>query len=146
MENHILKSREVKTLLRQIKEQWGSEFDKSFVFIQRKDKLYITKREVFDIDIKSYSVGIYFGSFSKSGLRLSIEGSQLVGADAKKNIVDIDEDLAKKWMKGEDIKVNKQDADGHVLVRFGKDFLGCGLYKDDYVLNYVPKPRRINMI
>lgn len=150
MDSTILKSREARKVIKDIDSHWGSDMKISpedHVFIKNeKDKIFVVKKDVFDIRVKNYSMGIYFGSLMKDGFRLSMEGSQLVGKSAKKNILEIDEPGAKKWMKGEDIFAGDKPVGEYVIIKFGKDFLGCGKYKDKYVLNYVPKARRIDML
>jgi NOL1/NOP2/fmu family ribosome biogenesis protein len=87
--------------------------------------------------------GVYFGKFDKVGeLRLSIEGAQLVGEKAKKNIMEIDQEKAVKWMKGEDLKVESEDQ-GYVLLKWKKYYLGCGKLEKGKIKNFIPKDRRI---
>jgi 16S rRNA (cytosine1407-C5)-methyltransferase len=146
----ILKSKEARKIITNINSHWESNLSMDldeFVFTtNEKERIQIAKKEAFYQEIKSYSQGIYLGSIMPSGFRLSIEGAQLVGKTAKKNIVDIDESMAKQWMKGEDIFIGTKDVSGHVIIKFGQDYLGSGKYKDDHVLNYVPKARRIDLI
>ncbi|MFP4400436.1 MAG: methyltransferase RsmF C-terminal domain-like protein [Candidatus Woesearchaeota archaeon] len=144
----ILKSKEAKKIISDINSHWDSSLDISpdeYVFtMNEKERIQITKKEVYSLDINNYSTGIYFGSIMAGGFRLSIEGSQLVGATAKKNILDLDFESAKRWMKGEDIDVSENRSNEFVIIRHDDDFLGSGKLKDGYILNYVPKPRRVN--
>jgi NOL1/NOP2/fmu family ribosome biogenesis protein len=148
---HILKSKEIKQILSKIEEHWDTEVDLSpndYVFItNNKDRINIVKKEVFNVEVRPYALGIYFGNIVKDGFRLSLEGSQIVGEKAKKNIVEINREQASKWMSGEDIEVGEiNTVKDYVLIKFENDILGCGKYKENYILNYVPKPRRIDMI
>ncbi|MBS7249183.1 MAG: hypothetical protein KIH08_01120 [Candidatus Freyarchaeota archaeon] len=86
--------------------------------------------------------GVYFGRFEKDGLRLSIEGSQLIGGKAKRNIVELDYENAVKWMRGEDIKV-ETEARGYVILKWKNYYLGCGKIKEGTITNFVPKDRRV---
>jgi NOL1/NOP2/fmu family ribosome biogenesis protein len=86
--------------------------------------------------------GVYFGRFEKDGLRLSIEGSQLIGEKAKRNIVEVDHENAVKWMRGEDIKV-ETEACGYVILKWKNYYLGCGKIRNGKIINFVPKDRRV---
>ncbi|MHA1605954.1 MAG: methyltransferase RsmF C-terminal domain-like protein [Candidatus Freyarchaeota archaeon] len=88
------------------------------------------------------AMGIYFATIMPDGIRLSIEGSQMVGAEAKKNIVEVDDSLADKWLKGETIPVNPS-LKGYVIVKNRGDFLGCGKAAGGTLRNFVPKSRRL---
>ena len=90
------------------------------------------------------SIGMYFCEIDKLGIRLSIEGSQIVGPLASKNIAEISEEQAKQWLKGEDLEV-EGNYSGFVIIKHNDDFLGAGKYKDGRILNYVSKSRRISI-
>ncbi|MBS7247301.1 MAG: hypothetical protein QXW47_01335 [Candidatus Jordarchaeales archaeon] len=90
------------------------------------------------------SVGVYFATLMPDGIRLSVEGSQMVGESAKKNVVEIDGTLAERWIKGENIPI-PPDFEGYVIVKdkSRNDFIGCGLAKKGTLINFFPKARRI---
>ena len=75
-------------------------------------------------------------------LRLSIEGSQIMGPYAKKNVLELSKEASRDWLKGRDLAV-ETDCSGFVIVKSGDDFMGCGKVKDNKLLNFVPKIRRI---
>ena len=144
---------------RLIEEQWNSGFrlrDYGVMFNEKKRKLYIVSKDVemivgFEGELRIDSVGLYFGELMKEGLlRLSIEGSQLVGRDAKKNVVDFDEEQIRKWINGQDVEVEGVSSREFVLIRHRGDFYGCGKVVERegkvVVLNFVPKARRIKNI
>ncbi len=126
-----------------IKERFGAEIDFKIKEMGKK-RVYAYKEcpelENQPMDIIHY--GVYFGRIEKDGLRLSIEGTQLIGRRAKNNIVEIDYYKAIKWMKGEDIKV-ESEAYGYVILKWKNYYLGCGKLKDGTIINFVPKDRRI---
>ena len=141
-----LNSREIRNVMAIIKKQWGAEPKLDLVFLMNnRNKLYIVQKDAFDIDLEKLridSIGLYFGELIGRELRLSIEGSQLVGPHAKKNIVELDEKESREWLHGYDVDIN-DSYDGFVLVKSKKDFLGCGKFSNGKVLNYVPKARRL---
>ena len=86
-----------------------------------------------------------FCEIDGKGIRLSIEGSQIVGLKAAKNVVDLDEEETKRWFKGEDLEKECKDCSGFVVLRHKNDFLGTGKYTNGKILNYVSKTRRVNL-
>ncbi len=154
-----MNSKEIKELLLKIKEQWDADLKKDaekYAFLQNaEDKIFIANKELFSIDlskIRINSLGVYFAQYDKMGLRLSIEGSQLIGKYAKKNITEIDDKQAKEWMNGEDLFVGaEKELKGFVIVKRSNDsddFLGSGKYQKETgrIFNFVPKARRVKAI
>ncbi len=149
MNYNILNSKEKKEVSKAIESQWGISALPDYVFLEKRDgKLFIINREVELILGKRIfidAMGIYIAEFNRERgeIRLSIEGAQLLFPHATKNVVEIDDSAARRWLKGEDIDVKKGDYSGFVIVRSGNDILGSGKYRDGTVLNFVPKTRRI---
>ena len=142
----ILNTRDKKDINKSITEQWGCELDKSFVFLlSNKNKLYIADQDIGKIDTEKLRVdnlGLYVATVDDKGVRLSIEGSQLLGPIAKKNIVELDYKDMRDWFRGEDIKKDT-DCKGFVILKHNNDFIGCGKSTEKGILNFVPKTRRI---
>ena len=111
------------------------------------NRLFVANKELFDVDFKKLrvnSLGLYFGELNKSELRLTIEGSQLIGPMATKGVVKLDDSELKEWLKGSDLD-KETDEKGFVIITNGKDFFGTGKVKDGKILNYVPKTRRLSV-
>ncbi|MFH1971974.1 MAG: hypothetical protein ABIJ18_00680 [archaeon] len=135
-----LNSRELKEFYKELKDTYGflGKFD-SIVLISSNDKYYLLSRDYAELDVSKLRInnkGMYFGKKEKDGLRLSIEGSQLVGGG-----IELDEEGMKKWVEGSDVKFEKET--GYVIVRYKKDVLGCGRIVNNFLRNMVPKERRI---
>jgi len=103
-----------------------------------KHRVYAFKK--CQIEVPEYHYGLYFGTLEKNGIRLSIEGSFIVGKLAKKNVIELDDEDARRWMRGEDLKLPVK---GYVILKWKNFFLGCGKGNGKIVKNYVPKERRI---
>src|SRR3989344_819831 len=115
----ILNSKEIKEIYGLIESQWGSKVKLDYGFLKnQKNRIFV--------------------------IRMSIEGSQIVGPKAEKNVVELDEEETKKWFKGEDIEKECSDCRGFVILKHGNDFLGSGKYSNKRILNYVSKTRRIS--
>ena len=102
----------------------------------------ISKIELSKLRINT--IGMYFCEVNPIGIRLSIEGSQLIGPKATKNITELDEKQGKQWIKGEDLEI-EGDYSGFVLIKSNNDYIGTGKYKDGKIFNYVGKERRISI-
>jgi NOL1/NOP2/fmu family ribosome biogenesis protein len=142
----ILPTKEIKFFKKLIKEQWDADFKDDFAFlINTKNKIYIANKDIGKVDLDKLTintVGMYFGEYRKEQLRLSIEGSQLIGPLAKKNVVEIPDVFVVPWLKGIDIAL-KVKQEGFVIIKNKSDFMGCGKVMEDKILNFVPKARRL---
>ena len=138
-----LNSRDLKKINKFVKEHWGSELSKDYAYLMNnKNKIYI---EYVTLDLSKLridSVGVYFGELYAEELRLSIEGSQILGPKATKNVIELSYEEMRDWLKGNEL--NKQtDCEGFVIIKHKKDYCGCGKVTTEVIKNYVPKARRI---
>lgn len=158
----ILNSKEIKEILNLINQQWDYNEKLDYAFLRnetlkqkrfenpvfKKNKIIIANKEIFNLDfskLRINSLGLEFAAIEKSGeIRLSIEGSQIIGKKAKKNIAELDEQEIKQWLKGEDVE-KQLDAKGFQLIKYKNYFCGTGKYKENKLLNFVPKERRLNL-
>ena len=88
-------------------------------------------------------MGLYFLNVSK-GLRLSIEGSQIIGKKATKNIHELGDNEIREWLKGYDLDC--KGINGYKLIKHKDDFYGVGFASNDKIKNFVPKYRRIKNV
>lgn len=143
----ILNSKEVKAIAAMVKQQWGSDLSRDYGFLEGKDgDIFLISRDIERLDLQRLrinSLGLYFGQLRNDELRLSIEGSQIVGKAAAKNVVDLGESEFKLWLQGGDIEKNADNCSGYVIIKHSTDFIGCGKCKGGKILNFVPKARRI---
>jgi len=142
---NVLNNKEIKKLLQQLNKQFGFSGTFPYLFFEKKDKIYILSKKYSSIDVSSSkinSLGLYIAKREINGIRLSIEGSQLIGPNSKKNIIELDS--PQEWLLGKDIE-NKQNAKSFVLIKYKDDFIGCGICKKDRILNFIPKSRRIKL-
>lgn len=141
-----LSTRDLKPLLAIVRKQWGAEIDFPWAWYQStKNDLFVVSKDITKIDARKLrinSVGLYLGEIKHSELRLSIEGSQLIGPHATKNVVELDAKELREWLRGEDL-VKEVTAEGFVIIKSGTDFVGTGKVKEGKILNFVPKARRL---
>ncbi|MEM3154179.1 MAG: hypothetical protein QW165_01255 [Candidatus Woesearchaeota archaeon] len=140
-------SRELKHFFKLVEEQYGAvpKVFETLAFIQGKEKIYVINRNIEKVNLKNLkvnSIGLYIAEVKNKQLRLSIEGSQLIGPSAKKNICELTKEELRKWFMGQDIKVEGL-YEGFVILKHGDDYVGSGKFKEGYILNFVPKARRL---
>lgn len=140
----LISSKEKKSLLKQLEEQFNfsEKLDYSF-FINQDKKIFIFNKSA-EIDfskIKVNSLGLYFANVENE-IRLTIEGSQIIGPMSGKNILEVDEDQLQNWVHGRDIGTDKE-FESFVLIKNKNDFYGTGKYKEGKIINFIPKERRL---
>ena len=145
---NIMNSKEKKNLFLLLQKQWGDKIKPNkfnYVFlINEKGRIYISNKEVFELDfsrLRVDSFGMYFGELLDKTIRLSIEGSQIIGPFAEKNVAELDDKQVRDWLRGTDIEA--ENLDGFVILKHGKDFVGSGKFVNGKILNFVPKIRRV---
>ena len=154
----ILNSKETKHIFEKLEAQYGYTADRQkldFIFLMNKDnRLYIVSKDIAKIDfenLKIDAIGVYFGELYNESIRLSLEGAQVIGKGATKNIIYITDDDMLEWVKGKDIKHEDCGKDFVIILNKNKitchdDILGCGKYKDGNIVNYVSKSRRLVVV
>ena len=88
-------------------------------------------------------VGIYFAKIEENGeMRLSIEGTQILGEQIRKNIFILNEEQLEKWMTGSELNI-KSGMKGFVIIKYKDEFLGTGKASEEKISNFIPKNRRL---
>lgn len=148
----ILNKKETKHILQVLEEQYGFQGELDYAFLlSTKNKIYIISKAFADINDQNLRIdtaGLYFGELKDDAIRLSIEGSQMIGRQCAKNIIEISKDDEKKWMFGMNIPYTQQlpKGKGYLLIRSGDDYLGSSSLKNNELLNYIPKTRYIGTL
>lgn len=141
----ILNAKECKEIYKLLKDVFGFEEKLDFAFLMNKEgKIYVVNREIEKIDFSNLrvdAIGMYFAEFKDSELRLSIEGSQLIGPKATKNVIELSKEEARTWLKG--FELAKDLKNGFYIMKHETDFMGTGKCSRGKIYNYVPKTRRI---
>ncbi|MCW1301026.1 MAG: hypothetical protein QW507_00190 [Candidatus Nanoarchaeia archaeon] len=147
-EVRIMGHEEVRRVLEIISQRFSIEPKLNYVFlIDNRGKVFICSPDIVKLDLKPLwrriqRIGLYFGFFeSSTKFRLSVEASQLLGKIAKKNVVELTEEEALKWLNGLDLERKMER--GIVILKYGDDFLGSGLSMGGKIKNLLPKERRV---
>jgi len=142
----ILNKKEISRILSKIKEQFDIDIlTFEYGMLQNKEgKLFLISKDINKVNLDKLRInelGLYFANINKE-VRLTIEGSQLIGKFAKKNIYEVNEEDAYSWMSGNDL-ICKEEFNGFVIIKNKDNYLGTGKFKDNRILNYTPKERWI---
>jgi len=145
----VLNSKRIKQITRLLQTQWGYSEKLDCGFLQKENDIFLVTKDIDKIDLREVNVnslGLYFGELRHDTLRLSIEGSQIIGKKASKNILELNAEQLQQWLRGEDMEfTNKSNVEHntYLIIKHNHDFFGCGRIKEGKLLNFVPKARRM---
>ena len=143
-----LSSSRKKKIIQQLEDQFGIT-SLPYLFLQfGKDKIRVysgnlSKENLNNLDknTRIENMGLYFARIQSDGIRLTIDGIQLVKDQITKNIMEINNNQAKDWFKGNDLDIKAESA--FKILKNNNEFIGCGKSTGDRITNFVPKERRI---
>ncbi len=149
----ILNKKKIKEIEAIMEKQWDVSSANSLISLEKEyafamnneGKIYLINKRIAEVDLSKLrinSVGLYIAQLTGAELRLSIEGSQLFGKSATKNILELNRGMVDLWMKGHAIPCS-QEGRTMFIMKYNDDFLGCGKLVDNMLINYVPKERRV---
>jgi NOL1/NOP2/fmu family ribosome biogenesis protein len=143
-----LSSSDKKGILKQLNEQFGISKIPYLLLQFGKEKIRaysgnLSREElkILDRELRVESIGLYFIKEQEDGIRLSLDAVHLSKNQITKNILEINNEQAEKWLKGEDLDI-KTDKSFKIL-KNQNDFLGCGKSTGEKITNFVPKERRV---
>lgn len=153
----LMNSKERKRTFQQLELQFGTDcaFLKEYaiLFQESKGRIIIASPDLMDDGLQRLridSLGLYLGARIPNGeIRLSVEGSQLIGPHATKNVIGLDSEEFNQWMRGNPVE-KQTEIHGFVILRHKDDFCGCGKPVRDEktgvisIHNYVPKTRHVH--
>ena len=145
----ILKGKERKEILDSLKTQFGIEKFNGTLLQRGKERIFLYEGNFDEEDLKKLEkitfierAGIYLGKLEDHKMRLSIEGSQILKNEIKKNIVELDDQEKDIWMMGHEI-LKKTGLNGFVIMKYKEDLLGTGKASEEKITNFIPKSRRL---
>ena len=147
---HILNSREIKRIKELLFTQFGFSGELPYVFLKNnKEKLFIIHRNMEQVEMEHLrvdAIGLYFGTLEEDTIRLSIEGSQIIGPHAKKNIIRLDDTQFEAYIKGQDVELNEESPAEIYIIQHGTDFPGCCKIAGKKLTPFIPKSRRLKVL
>ena len=147
----VLNKKQTKEIINKLKKQYEiKELTLDYIFlINTNNKIYIINKDLKKLDqskLRINSIGLYFAALDKQKrIRLTIEGTQLIGKKATKNVLEIQPKELKEWIKGYDLKTEKNLKD-FIIIKYKNYFLGSGLFTKGIVKNFISKARRLTVL
>lgn len=142
----ILNTREVKKIHHLLEKQFQFTEKLPYTFLlNNKDRLFIINPDLSRVDLDKLKVdryGLYFGELKNQELRLSLEGAQLVGKKAKKNLLTLTKSETQEYFLGKYLEKDLNQPNHWLLLKYKKDILGCAKYKKRKIINFLPKIHR----
>lgn len=151
--DNVLKKSQIKLLIDNLSKLYGCKLDflESYYFhVGAREKIYMSKIDVSTLNLeKINSTGIYFGTYhDEEKFRLSIEGSQFV--KATQNFITINDETLKSYLASENLfttealEINREGHCPFLIVKYKDHNLGCVSIKEEMMLNYIPKSRKLD--
>jgi|TARA_Y100000310_G_scaffold111916_1_gene110325 NOL1/NOP2/fmu family ribosome biogenesis protein len=144
----ILKSTQKKKIINQLNEQYGISKLPYLLLQFGKDKirlysgnLSVEELNILDVNLRIENIGLYFAKQQVDGIRLTLDGVQLLKEQINKNILKINNKQASDWLKGNDLSIKSDSA--FKILQHNNEFLGCGKSTGERITNSIPKERRI---
>ncbi len=145
----ILNQQEKHEIEKKLNEQFGIEKIHGIILRRGEERLFLFSGDFSESEIKMLEktviverTGIYFAKIIEDKIKLSIEGTQILGAQVKKNIFELNEEQMNDWMMGQDLQI-KTGKRGFLIIKHKDDFLGCGKASEEKIGNFIPKSRRL---
>ena len=143
-----LSSSQKKKIIQQLNNQFGIT-NLPYLFLQfgkEKIRIYsgnLAKEDLTNLDknTRIENMGLYFAKMQPDGVRLTLDGIQLVKDQITKNIMEINDEQADQWFKGNDLDIKAESA--FKILKNKNEYIGCGKSTGDRITNFVPKERRI---
>ena len=145
----LMNPRERRYLENRLKKQHGVEnaFGDLLLIKAGQGRIRAATREVFEAARrlrKVQQLGLYVAKISRGDVFLSIEGSQLLNGEITKNVIELDEEAANKWMKASPITAQMRYDSRYVVAKTGDLYLGSGrVTRDGKIYPQIAKWRRI---
>lgn len=137
-----------KRIIQKLNEQFGINEIPQLIILFGKEKLRLysgnlLKEELYHLnnELRVENIGLYFAKWENDEVRLTIDGVQMFKDQITKNILELNNEQALEWLKGNDLDI-KMDNSWKIL-KHKNEFLGCGKSTGEKISNFMPKERRI---
>jgi NOL1/NOP2/fmu family ribosome biogenesis protein len=144
----ILNLKDKKELLERLEKQYGitSLPGDILKFGEDKYKLFSGKISsdkllILDKELRIENAGLYFAKNEPDGIRLTLDGLQILKDQITKNILDLNDNDAKEWLKGNEIYIKAEK--GFKVLKNNSELIGCGKATGEKIANFMPKERRV---
>ena len=145
----ILSKGEKAEIESELNKRFGIEKVPGIIVKRGREKLFLftgsfSKKQIKELEreVPLERVGTYFAKIDQGGIRLSIEGSQILKDQIKKNIFELNEEQLDLWMGGNQIDISTGKR-GFLIMKYKDNFLGSGKASAEKIGNFIPKSRRL---
>ena len=141
----ILNKKERLEIEKQLNSQFGVNEIPGEIIKLGKEKLFLFSGGLNPKNIRNLEkiskierAGVYFGKEDEKlgGIRLSIEGSQILKSQLRKNLFELNNEQTIEWMKGHELLINTGEK-GFLIMKNGEDFLGTGKASAEKFIKYL---------
>lgn len=147
MNIHFIKSNTKRKIVSELKEQFGIESLPYLLIESGKEKIRgfsgsLSKEEINELTrlANVELIGLYIIK-KEHDLRLSLDATNILKNQITKNILELNDEQFKKWIRGKDIDMKTPN--GTYVILYDGNFIGCGKSNGKTLFNYIPKNRRI---
>ena len=144
----LIYASEKKKILEKLKEQYGISKLPYLLIKFGEDKIRIYSGSLSNAelntlasDLRIENIGLYFAKEEKDGIRLTLDGIQILKQQITKNIFELTKEQIEEWLRGSDLDI--QTNRGFLMLQNDNEFLGCGKSTGERIANFIPKERRI---
>ena len=147
----ILNKNEKEEIIERLNKQFGIEKVEGIILKRGTERLFLYNGNLSAKQIEKLEkavtierVGVYFAKLipGENKIRLSIEGTQLLKNQIKKNIFELKDEQVEQWMKGQELNI-RVEQQGFLVIKYKENFLGCGKASAEKISNFIPKSRRL---
>lgn len=145
----ILSKNENREIERKLNKQFGVKEIPGMLIKFGKDRIFffsgkLKEKEIriIESEIPIERIGVYFARIINDFPKLSIEGTQILKEQIKKNIFELNEKQLKDWMSGRDLIISTGQK-GFLVMKYKEEVLGCGKASENKISNFIPKMRRL---
>ena len=146
---HAIKGKERKEFIEKLDEQFGIKKIPGELFRRGKERIFLFSGSFDEDKIRKLEkisfverAGVYLGKIEEFGIRLSIEGSEILKSQISKNVIELDDKEKDTWMMGHEV-LKKTGFTGFVIIKYKSDMLGTGKASAEKITNFIPKSRRL---
>lgn len=150
-ELNFLEGKEKKEIIEILNTQFGIKNIPGRIIKKGKEKIFLytgelNKEEILKIKdlVPIERIGVYLAKQEERGIRLSIEGSQILKNEITKNTIELDKNEMETWMKGHEVLKNT-NLRGYVIIKYKEEMLGTGKASEEKITNFIPKSRRLKL-
>jgi NOL1/NOP2/fmu family ribosome biogenesis protein len=132
--------------LRDVRERFGIPIDAfdGLAVIEDQETVFVGTREVMGFDaVRPMRRGIRLARMYPYSLKPTTFGMQVLGRQATRNVIELDDAQAKRLINGESLSIEVEAENGFVLLKWQGFIVGVGFYKRPVLKSQIPRFRPV---